>query len=71
MWWKERHIISRSLVYKKKYQLAYETAKNHSLSTGPEFSEAEWLSGWFTSFLNKPNDAVKHLKIFMKMLVIQ
>ena len=49
LWWKERQIISRSLIYKKKYQKAYDVAKNHSLNeneNGPEFAEAEWMSGW-------------------------
>tara|TARA_Y100000590_G_scaffold116754_1_gene133252 strand:+ start:1875 stop:4202 length:2328 start_codon:yes stop_codon:yes gene_type:complete len=65
LWWKERHIISRSLIYKKKYQLAYEVAKNHSLDEGPELAEAEWMAGWIAlSFLNNPNMAIKHFKTF-------
>ncbi len=65
LWWKERQIISRSLIYKKKYLDAYNVAKNHSLFEGPEFAEAEWMSGWIAlSFLNKPNDALKHFKSF-------
>ncbi len=65
LWWKERHVISRSLIYKKRYKKAYETAKNHSLEIGPEYAEAEWLSGWIAlTFLNKPNDALKHFKKF-------
>ena len=65
LWWKERYIISRSLIYKKKYQKAYDVAKNHSLSEGPEFAEAEWMSGWIAlTFLNKPNTALKHFESF-------
>ena len=65
LWWKERAIISRSLIYKKKYHKAYEVAKNHSLTEGPEFAEAEWMSGWISlSFLNDPNLALKHFKNF-------
>ena len=65
LWWKERHIISRSLIYKKKYQKAYEVAKNHSLTDGPEFAEAEWMSGWIALvFLNDPNRALGHFKDF-------
>ncbi len=65
LWWKERHIISRSLIYKKKYQKAYEVSKNHSLIEGPEFAEAEWMSGWIAlSFLNDPNTALKHFTTF-------
>jgi len=65
LWWKERAIISRSLIYKKKYQKAYEVAKNHSLNEGPEFAEAEWMSGWISlTFLNDPNLALRHFKNF-------
>ena len=65
LWWKERQIISRSLINKKKYLLAYEVAKNHSLEEGPELAEAEWMAGWIAlSFLNNPNLALKHFKVF-------
>ncbi len=65
LWWKERQIISRSLINKKKYLLAYEVAKNHSLEEGPELAEAEWMAGWIAlSFLNNPNIALKHFKVF-------
>tara|TARA_B100000700_G_scaffold321886_1_gene422125 strand:- start:47 stop:2440 length:2394 start_codon:yes stop_codon:yes gene_type:complete len=67
LWWKERYVISRSLIYKKNYQKAYEVAKNHSLTEGPEFAEAEWMSGWIAlSFLNDPNTALEHFKTFYK-----
>ena len=65
LWWKERYVISRSLIYKKKYQKAYEVSKNHSLNEGPEFAEAEWMSGWIAlTFLNDPNTALNHFKAF-------
>ena len=65
LWWKERAIISRSLIYKKRYQEAYAVAKNHSMSEGPEYAEAEWMSGWISlSFLNDPYTALKHFKNF-------
>ena len=65
LWWKERSIISRSLIYKKRYQEAYEVAKNHSMSEGPEYAEAEWMSGWISlSFLNDPYIALQHFKKF-------
>jgi len=67
LWWKERHIISRSLIYKKKYQLAYDVARNHSLNEGPELAEAEWMSGWIAlSFLNNPKLALRHFDKFYK-----
>ena len=64
-WWKERAIISRSLIYKKKYELAYKISSNHSLENGPEYAEAEWMSGWIAlSFLNDPILAIKHFNNF-------
>ena len=67
VWWKERAILTRSLIYKKKYALAYKVSSNHSLTalTGPEYSDAEWLSGWIAlTFLNDPNIALIHFKNF-------
>ena len=72
LWWEERHVISRSLIYKKKYQLAYDVAKNHSLdkekeNEGSAFAEAEWMSGWIAlSFLNDPELASQHFDNFYK-----
>jgi len=64
-WWKERSILARSLIYKKKYALAYKVANNHSLIEGPEFAEGEWLSGWIAlTFLDDPNLAMQHFKNF-------
>jgi len=64
-WWKERSIISRSLLYKKKYALAYKISSKHALVDGPEYAEAEWMSGWIAlSFLNDPILATKHFKNF-------
>ena len=64
-WWIEREIISRSLIYKKKYELAYKISSNHSLSEGPEFAAAEWMSGWIAlSFLNDPLLAKDHFENF-------
>jgi len=64
-WWKERQIISRSLLYKKKYELAYQIASKHALNEGPEYAEAEWMSGWIAlSFLNNPILAKDHFENF-------
>ncbi len=64
-WWVEREIISRSLIYKKKYALAYKISSNHSMSEGPEFAAAEWMSGWIAlSFLNDPLLAKDHFENF-------
>ncbi len=64
-WWFEREIISRSLIYKKKYALAYKIASNHALIDGPEYAAAEWMSGWIAlSFLNDPLLAKDHFENF-------
>ena len=64
-WWKERAIISRSLLYKKNYALAYKISSKHALEDGPEYAEAEWMSGWIAlSFLNDPILATKHFRNF-------
>ena len=65
IWWKERAILARSLIYKKKYALAYKVSSNNSLSEGPEYAEAEWLSGWIAlTFLNDASMALQHFKNF-------
>jgi len=65
LWWKERSILTRSLIYKKKYAKAYKVSSNHSLSEGPEYADSEWLSGWIAlTFLNDPNMALQHFKNF-------
>ena len=64
-WWIEREIISRSLIYKKKYELAYKIASNHALNNGADFAAAEWMSGWIAlSFLNDPLTAKNHFQNF-------
>jgi len=65
IWWKERAILARSLIYKKKFALAYKVSSNHSMKEGPEFAEAEWLSGWIAlTFLEDANMALQHFKNF-------
>ena len=64
-WWNEREIISRSLIYKKKYELAYKISSNHGMTEGPEFAAAEWMSGWIAlSFLDDPLLAKDHFENF-------
>ena len=64
-WWTEREIISRSLIYKKKYELAYRISSNHGLTEGSNYAAAEWLSGWIAlSFLKDPLLSKEHFKNF-------
>ena len=64
-WWKEREIISRALIYKKKYEIAYKISSNHGMTEGSNFASAEWMSGWISlSFLNDPLTAKDHFQNF-------
>ena len=65
LWWEQRKSVARSLIYKKRYKTAYKIASEHSLSAGPSFAEAEWLSGWIAlSFLNSAEYAINHFENF-------
>ncbi len=72
LWWKERQVISRSLIYKKKFEMAYNVAKNHSLNKEDEkesaaYAEAEWMAGWIAlSFLDDPKTSLYHFNNFYK-----
>ncbi len=64
-WWKEREIISRALLYKKKFEISYKISSNHGMTEGSEYAAAEWMSGWIAlSFLNDPMTAKDHFKNF-------
>ena len=64
-WWTERAIMARALIYKNKYETAYKIASRHSLDKGPEFADAEWISGWIAlSFLDDPILAIDHFNNF-------
>jgi soluble lytic murein transglycosylase len=64
-WWDEREIISRSLIYEKKYELAYKIASNHALIEGSDYASAEWMSGWIAlSFLDDPLLSKDHFQNF-------
>jgi soluble lytic murein transglycosylase len=64
-WWKEREIISRALIYKKKYETAYKISSNHGMDKGSNYAAAEWMSGWIAlSFLNDPLIAKEHFQNF-------
>ena len=65
LWWKQRESIVRGLIYKKRYKTAYKVASEHSLSSGAEFAEAEWLAGWIAhSFLKSQEYAINHFLNF-------
>ena len=64
-WWEQRKSVSRALIYKKRYKTAYKISSEHALSAGPDFAEAEWLSGWIAlTFLKSPEYAIGHFQNF-------
>lgn len=61
--WKIRNLITRRLLEAKDFQAAYDLVKNHGLSQGEDFANAEWLAGWLSlSFLKQPLQAKNHLE---------
>ncbi|MEM6811479.1 MAG: lytic transglycosylase domain-containing protein [Pseudomonadota bacterium] len=63
LWWRERHIIIRRLIDKKKYIKAYMLASTHKQKEGFPKSQAEWVSGWLAlRFINKPWQAFEHFE---------
>ncbi len=65
LWWKQRESIVRTLIYKKRYKTAYKISSEHSLSSGANFAQAEWLAGWIAlTFLNSPEYAINHFTNF-------
>lgn len=62
-WWKERNIIVRRLIEERRFAEAYKVSSNHGQMDGPEYADAEWVSGWLAlRFLNKPDAAFKHFE---------
>ena len=65
LWWVQRESVVRALLYKKRYKTAYKVASEHSLSSGAEFADAEWLSGWIAlTFLKSGEYAINHFDNF-------
>ena len=63
LWFKEKFIIARSRINKKRFDEAYELLINHGVLDSGNLAKAEWHAGWLAlRFLNKPNAAVQHFK---------
>ena len=63
LWFKEKFIIARSRINKKKFVEAYGLLINHGVLDSGNLAEAEWHAGWLAlRFLNKPDAAVQHFK---------
>ena len=64
LWFKEKFIIARSRINKKRFEEAYGLLINHGVLDSGNLAEAEWHAGWLAlRFLNKPEAAVQHFKI--------
>jgi soluble lytic murein transglycosylase len=60
-WWKLRNYYAREALNNQEYELTYNLVKNHNLTSGANYADAEWLAGWVAlRFLNKPQNAIKH-----------
>ncbi len=67
MWWGERSILSRRALAEGYVSEAYRTARDHALTEGAEFADAEWLSGWIAlRFLGEPKQAASHFEQMFK-----
>jgi len=60
-WWKQRNILVRRKIEAHDYKAAYKLASMHDQMEGPEYADAEWISGWLAlRFLNQPQKAYTH-----------
>jgi len=58
---RERRLYVPRALRSGNYQLAYNLVSRHGLTTGEEFADAEWLSGWLMlRFLDQPQRAAEH-----------
>ena len=63
LWFKEKFIIARRHIDKKKFQEAYDLLTNHGVIDSALLAEAEWHAGWLAlRFLNMPKESVQHFK---------
>ncbi len=60
--WKARHPQVRVALKDGDWQLAYDLAAPHGMSSGRDFAEAEWTAGWIA--LRHLDDPVRGLKHF-------
>lgn len=62
-WWVERNIATRKALAGGLYAESYKIASSHGLTSGADFAEAEFLSGWIAlQYLNKPSEAYGHFR---------
>jgi len=65
LWWRERNILARRALEKRDYAGAYKIILAHGLTSGVEYSQAEWMLGWLSlRFLGQPGKAYRHFENF-------
>jgi len=67
LWWKERNILARRAIEKRKFSTALQIIANHGLTAqqAADFGTAEWTLGWLElEFLNQPDKAYRHFEAF-------
>lgn len=61
LWWNERAYLARKSIAAGRMMEAYAIVKDHRVSNGASFAEAEFLAGWIAlRFLDKPKPALEH-----------
>ncbi len=62
LWWEERQIEIRRALAEGDNAIAYRLAREHHLSEGNNFAEAEWLAGWTALRAREPKLALDHFR---------
>ena len=61
--WGERGRAVRYALKEQDFQLAYQLAAPHGMSSGTDFAEAEWIAGWIAlRQLDQPSRALAHFQ---------
>jgi soluble lytic murein transglycosylase len=62
LWWEERQIEIRRALAAGDNRTAYRLAREHRLTEGADFAEAEWLAGWTALRARDPKLALGHFR---------
>ena len=62
LWWEERQIEVRRALAAGDNATAYRLAREHRLTEGNDFAEAEWLAGWTALRAHDPQLALGHFR---------
>ena len=62
-WWAEKSALIRQFMSHSDFQAAYTIARNHHLTSGSDFADAEWTAGWIAlRNLKKRKNAAEHFE---------